>query len=336
MEKFNFIDLCSGIGGFRFAFEKYGGKCVLSSEIDCKTACIYQNIFSESIQADEIFIDNVFSIPKKINLNNMNVDILSAGFPCQPFSSAGSKRGFEDERGNIFFGICDIISKLKPKVIILENVKNIINHDKGRTLSIILTSLKDLGYNVNYSIINTKDFGIPQNRERFYLVGSLKKDFSFSNMLNTKNTKKLKGFISKTEYIFEDTYSIIPRDLWKKQKKSDLIFCGYFNKNLRKVEQGKKIDVNYSRYHRQCNRIYHVNGTTPTISAQESSGRYYVYDDQGVFQISSEDITKLQGFPDWVYKYFENKSMLYRCLGNAVSPPVIEAVMESILQQKLL
>lgn len=164
--KFKFIDLFAGIGGFRIAMQNLGGKCVFTSEWDKEAQKTYRANFGE-VPFGDITKPNIKSyIPKEF-------DVLCAGFPCQAFSIAGKRGGFDDTRGTLFFDVAEIIKKHKPKAIFLENVKGLRSHDKGQTLATILNVLRnDLGYFVpEPQIINAKEFGVPQNRERIYIVG---------------------------------------------------------------------------------------------------------------------------------------------------------------------
>lgn len=164
-----FIDLFSGIGGFRIALEELGMKCVFSSEIDEHAVAMYIANFKDNSKCD---------ITQKNPLDIPDFDILCAGFPCQSFSISGKKEGFYDSiRGTLFFDIYRILKIKKTTAFILENVQNLEKHDKGNTLFIILTLLSSLGYFVSYSVLNAKDFGVPQNRERIIIVGNNKKDF---------------------------------------------------------------------------------------------------------------------------------------------------------------
>ena len=156
----------AGIGGFRHGLEKAGFKCVWANEID-KYACkIYRKNFGdkELFEGDIRTVDAI-SIPDH--------DLLCAGFPCQSFSIAGKRGGFEDIRGILFFEIARIVSVKRPKLLLLENVKGLLSHDSGRTFGTILTTLSDLGYFLEWQVLNSKDFGVPQNRERVFIVGHL-------------------------------------------------------------------------------------------------------------------------------------------------------------------
>ena len=164
--KFEFIDLFAGIGGFRLAMQNLGGKCVFTSEWDKEAKRTYKANFGERPFGDITKEETKAFIPN-------NFDLLCAGFPCQAFSIAGKRGGFEDTRGTLFFDVAEIIKRKKPKAIFLENVKGLRSHNGGKTLATILNVLRnDLGYFVpEPQIINAKDFGVPQNRERIYIVG---------------------------------------------------------------------------------------------------------------------------------------------------------------------
>ena len=184
---FTFIDLFAGIGGIRIAFENAGAKCLFSSEWDKNAQKTYYENFGEMPKGDITKIKNE-EIPKH--------DILLAGFPCQSFSIAGKKRGFDDVRGTMFFEIARIIKYHRPKAVFLENVKGLVSHNKGETLKTILKVLReDLEYYVpDPQILNAKDFGLAQNRERVFIVG-FRKDingerFEYPKPLNIKTTIK--------------------------------------------------------------------------------------------------------------------------------------------------
>ena len=159
---FTFIDLFCGIGGFHYALSDLGGKCVFASDIDKKCRDVYEKNFN--IQPVGNITENLKKVPKH--------DVLCAGFPCQPFSKAGFQKGFEDDRGNLFFDICKIVNKHKPKYLILENVRNLASHDGGNTWNTIKTSIEYLGYYTYEEpvILNAMHFGVPQNRERVIIM----------------------------------------------------------------------------------------------------------------------------------------------------------------------
>ena len=197
--KIKFIDLFAGIGGFHLALEKLGGHCVFASEIDKHARSTYIENFKKKsphlfknenkLFNSDILDQNIDDIP--------DFDLLCAGFPCQPFSQAGHKRGFGENleaRGNMFFVIRDIIKKKKPKAIFLENVKHLKNHDKGRTFRIIKETIEDeLNYSFNYSIIKASDYGLPQHRPRVYMVGFKNEKTDMSNFMFPKPMKLKKN-----------------------------------------------------------------------------------------------------------------------------------------------
>ena len=178
--KFTFIDLFAGIGGFHFALEGLEGKCVYSSEIDEECAKTYAINFGEYPKGDITKID-----PKSIP----NHDILCAGFPCQPFSISGKMKGFEDTRGTLFFNILEIVKTKQPKVVFLENVKHLKDHDGKKTLKTIIKHLEKLGYQTEWHLLNAKDFGLAQNRERIIIIGHKEKRFDFTKITKTKSKK---------------------------------------------------------------------------------------------------------------------------------------------------
>lgn len=164
-ETYKFIDLFAGIGGFHVALSRNGMKCVFASEIDSHARKTYQenHNFPEELFNDDINKINPEDIPGH--------DILCAGFPCQPFSQAGYKKGLNDERGNLFFNILAILKEKKPKAFILENVRHLLKHDNGHTFNVIYSELMRADYYVEYKIIKGTDFGLPQHRPRIYIVG---------------------------------------------------------------------------------------------------------------------------------------------------------------------
>src|SRR5690625_1633728 len=179
MTKFNYVSLFAGIGGFEQALNNLGGTCVFASEIDKFAAKAYEALYGEKPAGDITEID-AKDIPDH--------DLLVGGFPCQSFSVAGKRAGFDDVRGTLFFEIARIAEEKKPKALLLENVKGLVNHDKGNTLDAMLTLLNDIGYVKDFEIINSKYFGVPQNRERIFIV-AVRKDLIISEPFNEEATK---------------------------------------------------------------------------------------------------------------------------------------------------
>lgn len=324
---FKFIDLFAGIGGFRIALDNLGGECVFSSDIDLECQKTYQANFGELPFGDITKID-----PENIPQH----DILCAGFPCQPFSICGLKRGFEDTRGTLFFNVMQIIKAKKPQAVFLENVKNLKHHDGGRTLNVIIESLKEEGYFVEWKILNSKDFGLAQNRERIIIIGTKNQPFNFGN-LEKKRELKIRDILEKSTqdlaYLKPEEYTILDKSLWKTQE-SGLIFCGYRNKSIRKAGVRENTE-HLSRVHKQPNRIYHIDGTHPTLPSQEVSGRFFVYDGEKVRKLTIKECFRLQGFPD-NYKKISSNGNLYKQIGNSVAIPMIQAAGEELVKSHLI
>lgn len=324
--QYKFIDLFAGIGGFRKGFEDAGFKCVFTSEINKPCQKVYEANFGD-IPFGDITKINPTDIP--------DFDILLGGFPCQPFSISGKKMGFEDTRGTLFFDICRIIDIKKPRIVVLENVKHLTHHDKGRTFTTILKTLMDLGYNVTHKILNAQDFGLPQNRERIFIIATKKYYFDFSK-LKKKKKVILRDFLDKDgdfEYIDKSEYTLIENP---KKQDSGLIFVGYRNKNIWK--KGVRENTEHlSRVHRQPNRIYSINGTHPTIPSQETAGRFFIYIPEldAVRKLTINECYKIMGFDSDFIKH-SNVGEQYKQIGNSVAIPVIRAIAESINEQKLL
>ncbi len=323
MEKIRFIDLFCGIGGIRLGMEEAGFECVMSSDINVECQKTYFENFGEEPAGDIIEI-NEKDIPAH--------DILCAGFPCQPFSISGKQKGFEDTRGTLFFEICRIIHEKKPSVIFLENVKHLVHHDHGNTLRTILANLEALGYQVSWRVLNGVDFGVPQNRERIIIIGSLHGKFDFE-ALQKQPRGRLLDFLDEGgnfEYLAPEEYTLLENP--KQQPGSGLIFAGYRNKSIRKV--GVRPGTEHlSRVHKQPNRIYSVMGVHPTLPSQETSGRYFILTtDRRVRKLTLSECWRIMGFPE-NYKKISASGEQYKQLGNSVCVPMIAAVAKEMKRQ---
>ncbi|HSQ98196.1 MAG TPA: DNA cytosine methyltransferase [Rickettsiales bacterium] len=298
---FSFIDLFAGIGGIRLAFESVGGKCIFSSEWDEKAKETYKANFSDIPYGDITKIDEK-SIP--------NFDILCAGFPCQPFSLAGLKKGFTDTRGTLFFDIMRIINYHKPKVVFLENVKNLKNHDKGRTFSVIIGSLEEIGYKVFYDVLNAKDFGLPQNRERIFIVAFLNKNVYFEFPEKVNSELKLGYLLEKK---VDQKYTISDK-LWeghKRRKREHLLKGNGFGYSL--------FDEN-SKYTSTLSARYYKDGSEILINQKDSNPR----------KLTPREAARLQGFPDnFVIPVSDNSA--YKQFGNSVAVNVIKSIAKEII-----
>jgi DNA (cytosine-5)-methyltransferase 1 len=319
---FTFIDLFAGIGGFRIPMQEIKGKCVFTSEFNFHAQRTYEMNFGEIPFGDITKLDlNI--VPKH--------DVLTAGFPCQPFSISGKMKGFEDTRGTLIYNVFQIIEMRKPKVVFLENVKHLVHHDNGNTLRTIVKDLELLGYKVSWKVLNASDFGVAQNRERLVIIGHQEELFDFTK-LKTKPKPILKDILDKDapfEFLNEP-FTLIDEP---KVQDSGLIFIGYRNKTIRKagVRPGTE---HLSRVHKQPNRIYSTDGLHPALPSQESSGRFWIYDEGRVRKLTINECYKIMGFPEKFIK-INNTAELYRQIGNSVCVPMIKEISKQIKAQLL-
>lgn len=310
---YSFIDLFCGIGGFHLALSSLGAECVFASDIDLEACKIYKTNFNIEPKGDITKIPAT-QIPSH--------EILCGGFPCQPFSISGNQQGFDDEqgRGKLFFDIVRIARKHKPKIIILENVKNFEKHNGGNTLSTVKKKLDDIGYRVFPKVLCASDYGIPQHRERIYIVAFKKslniKSFSFpepldeykvlNDLLVNQVDNKIKGnYRISREYIIEKTV---------KTKERRLIRIG-------KIGKG-----------RQGERIYSVKGQAATLSSQGGGlgGKTGLYKVQkSVRKLYPRECARLMGFPD-TFILADSQEKNYKLFGNSVVVDVLQAILNSI------
>lgn len=300
--KFTFIDLFAGIGGIRLPFGELGGRCVFSSEWDRNARISYAGNFGDVPFGDITQIASQ-SIPSH--------DILLAGFPCQAFSIMGKMKGFEDTRGTMFFEVARILKHHRPKAFLLENVKQLVSHDHGKTFEVILKTLDDLGYNVKWKVLNALDFGVPQKRERVIIVGFDEKscydrfDFSFP-----KKDFDLSSVLENDESI--------DKTLWA----SNQI-----------LEKRRKKVVGKSLFYPS---VWHENKSgnisiLPYACALRTGASYNYQLINGVRRPSSRELFRFQGFPD-NYRIMVSHSEIRRQTGNSVAVPVIREVAKKIVE----
>lgn len=309
--KFKFIDLFCGLGGFRLAFEKIGGTCVFSSDIDEAVKKTYAINFGEIPHGD---------ITKINTINIPDHDILCAGFPCQPFSTAGRRLGFEDTRGTLFFEVARILKEKKPKAFILENVKGLTNHDNGKTLNVIINTIKELGYNCKYKILNAKDFNVPQNRERWYCIG-IKNDINI-NIDKFKFPEPIK-LCTKLSDIIE-----------KNINTNDYTISDTCKKNIINHIEQKNIIINSSTlaYDIRPSRCHFVTGDySNCLTAKMGTGgsNVAVIIEQNR-KLTERECLKLMGFPD-SYKIGKGYQA-YKQIGNSVVVPIISYLANELIK----
>lgn len=316
MKNYRFIDLFAGIGGFRIALESFEANCVFSSEWDKYAQKVYEKNFGD-LPAGDITQISETTIPPH--------DILCGGFPCQPFSISGKQKGFEDTRGTLFFDIARILQYHRPQVLFLENVRNFTTHDGGKTLEVVKSTLQELGYSIFYKVLNASYFGLPQNRERVYIVGFREDleilDFKFPKekdipiklkdiILSDDETKK---YIIERHDIYLKPNIRIKYDIWGNYP-LEPIRIGSINKG----GQGE--------------RIYHEMGHAITLSAHgggigAKTGVYVI--NNKIRKLAPRECARLQGYPDsFILDSSENQS--YKQFGNSVPINVLKAILKEI------
>ena len=316
-EKFKFIDLFAGIGGFRIALQRHGGRCVFSSEIDNAARKTYERNFGEIPFGDIRFFTGPEISDEKLKQLIPDHDVLAAGFPCQPFSRAGvsarnslnKSHGFEDEdQGNLFFDIMRIAALKRPKVLFLENVKNLRSHDGGKTFKIIEKMIKKLGYSFNPALINAQ-YLVPQRRERTYMVCVLddEKQFIFPEIDGIP--KILRNYL---ETDVSEEYTI-----------SDKLWEGHQKRSKRNKDRGTGFTVKEADLDKPSNTIvarYYKDGKECLIPQEGKNPR----------KLTKRECARLQGFPE-SFILPESKNATYKQFGNSVAVPVIEKITEKII-----
>lgn len=310
--KYKVIDLFAGVGGIRLGFEKaFKDKVsfVFSSEIDAHAQKTYNANFGEIPHGDITQIE-AKDIPKH--------DIILAGFPCQAFSVAGLKKGFEDTRGTLFFDVARIAKYHKPKLIFLENVKGFKNHDKGNTFKVVKKTLEDLGYQIFADVLNAKYFGVPQNRERIYIVAFLKEamnkeiNLDFEKIKQTKKISTVGGILEKN---VESKYTI-----------SDKLWAGHQRRKLEHKAKGNgfgySIFNEQSEYTSTISARYYKDGSEVLIEQKNKNPR----------KLTPREAGRLQGFPN-SFKIPVSDTQAYKQFGNSVAVPVIEELAKNILKE---
>lgn len=353
-----FIDLFAGIGGFRFGMESAGHECVAFCEIDKFARASYKAIHDTE---GEIELHDITQVTDEEIRAIGHVDAICGGFPCQAFSIAGHRRGFEDTRGTLFFEVARFASILKPKYLFLENVKGLLNHDKGDTFEVILSALDELGYDVEWQVLNSKDFGVPQNRERVFIIGHLRgergrkvfpigssgAEVDIQNEQSTNTiTARYGAAQSNGSYIIES-----------EQKKTEIIQRGhgynkgnkhkiaptltsnsYHENNFLKLEireatkQGYAEasvgdSVNLSHPSSKTRRGRVGEGIANTIVTGDSQG--VVTPNFRIRKLTPRECWRLQGFPDWAFdkaQEVNSNSQLYKQAGNSVTVNVIKEI----------
>lgn len=322
-----FLDLFAGIGGFRLGMEAAGHKCIGFCEIDRFARASYKAIHDTG---GEIELHDIKTVSDEFIQSIGHVDVICGGFPCQAFSIAGNRRGFEDTRGTLFFEIARFASILKPRILFLENVKGLLNHDKGRTFETILQTLDELGYNVEWQVLNSKDFGVPQNRERVFIIGHLR----------GTGGRKVFPIGTYNEQVIElpgerlTTNTLTAR--YSKSQSNGSYIIENKPKNVIRIKEATKKgyteatigdSVNLSHPNSKTRRGRVGKGIANTLLTGEEQG--VVMHDFRIRKLTPKECWRLQGFPDWAFERaakVNSNSQLYKQAGNSVTVNVIEAI----------
>lgn len=311
--KFTFIDLFAGIGGFRIALQSLGGKCVFSSEWDANAQKTYFYNFGE-IPYGDITKESIKNcIPD-------GFDVLCAGFPCQAFSIAGYRKGFEDTRGTLFFDVAEIIKRKRPKAVFLENVKNLYTHDNGKTFAVIKTTLEELGYVVYHKVMNSMEYAnVPQNRERIFIVcfdpKQVKNHHQFSFPERTELTHTIHDCIDPE--INDKALFYGAKFIHYEELKRDMVSMDTIYQWRRQYVRENKSNV--------C----------PTLTANMGTGGHNVpliLTKYGIRKLSPKECINFQGYPkEYQFPTSIANSAKYKQAGNSVVVPLITKVCQNII-----
>lgn len=307
---FRFIDLFAGIGGIRIPYQKLGGECVFTSEWDSFAQKTYRANFGDEPSGD---------ITKILSEGIPAFDILLGGFPCQPFSQAGLRKGFQDTRGTLFFEIERIIKDKKPAAFMLENVKQLRGHDKGRTLKIILEHLQDLNYYVEYDVLRAADFGVPQNRERLFIIGFDKARFADSDNIQ----KFIFPVPPKTQTRVGD---ILQKEVDKRYTISNKLYEGHLRRKAEHLRKGNGFGFSLfdadSSYTNTISARYYKDGSEILINQGNSTNPR---------KLTPRECARLQGFDDdFIIPVSDTQA--YKQFGNSVAVPVVGAVAKKVIE----
>lgn len=307
LQDMKFIDLFAGLGGFRIALESLGAKCVYSNEWDEPVQKVYEENFGDIPEGDITKVDEN-TIPDH--------DILCAGFPCQAFSISGKQRGFEDSRGTLFFDVARIVKAKKPKIVFMENVKNFATHDEGRTLAVVKATMEELGYTFYQKVLNAVDYGVPQKRERIYMV-CFRNDLKVGDFAYPKSFKlerHVEDFLLDDEEMVKDLYVDRPDT--------------YFNGNEDNEYSNKSIRLGIVNKGGQGERIYSIKGIAITLSAYgggifAKTGGYLI--NGRTRKLHPRECARIMGYPD-TYKICKSANQAYKQFGNSVVIDVLQLI----------
>ena len=357
-----FLDLFAGIGGFRLGMEAAGHECIGSCEIDKFARASYKAIHNTE---GEIELHDITTVTDEEVRAIGPVDVICGGFPCQAFSIAGARRGFEDTRGTLFFEIARFASILKPKYLFLENVKGLLNHDKGNTFETILSALDELGYDVEWQVLNSKNFGVPQNRERVFIIGHLRRERTRRIFpLSGENQSTSSQSVVKIGNV-NPSGNGMNGNVYQASGLAPTLTTNKGEGQKIAIESNtiKKIGVLQPNFN-QSGVIYETDGIAPTIRAYQGGGlepkiiqrghgynkggehdiaptltsnsyheNNHLLDGYRIRKLTPRECWRLQGFPDWAFdkaQEVNSNSQLYKQAGNSVTVNVIAAIAERL------
>lgn len=357
-----FLDLFAGIGGFRLGMESAGHECIGFCEIDKFARASYKAIHNTK---GEIELHDITAVSDEFIRGIGRVDIICGGFPCQAFSIAGNRRGFEDTRGTLFFEIARFASILRPKYLFLENVKGLLNHENGITFETIISTLDELGYNVEWQVLNSKDFGVPQNRERVFIIGHLRGECTRrvfplgreNQSISSQSVVKIGNVNPSGIGMNGEVYQadgLAPTLTTNKGEGQKIVI------KSNAIKQFGVLQPNFN----QCGVVYETDGIAPTIRAYQGGGlepkiiqRSHGYNQGGehdiaptitsnsyqennhlsdgyrIRKLTPRECWRLQGFPDWAFdkaQEVNSNSQLYKQAGNSVTVSVIAAIAKEL------
>lgn len=313
-QKFNFIDLFAGIGGFHLALSSLGGEAVFASEWDKDCAEVYEKNFGLRPEGD---------ITKISEKDVPNHDVLCAGFPCQAFSISGKRMGFEDSRGTLFFDVARIAKEKRPKVIFLENVKNLERHDGGKTLAVIKKTLDEIGYDAYHKVLDAARFGVPQSRKRIYFV-CFRKDLGVKGFDFPKEEKTERHVL---DILLPDSetekYAVNRNDV-------------FIDKTIKEEFSGRPLRIGTVNKGGQGERIYSPYGTAITLSAYgggagAKTGLYRI--NGKIRKLAPRECARLDGFPE-SFKIAARDGAAWKQFGNSVVVEVLKRIMRKALERK--
>ena len=311
-----FLDLFAGIGGFRLGMESAGHECVGFGEIDKYARASYKAIHNTE---GEIELHDITRVTDESIRRFGSVDIICGGFPCQAFSIAGNRRGFEDARGTLFFEIARFASILRPQYLFLENVKGLLNHENGITFETIISTLDELGYDVEWQVLNSKDFGVPQNRERVFIIGHFRGECTRrifplsgqSQSISNKSVVKIGNVNPSGNGMNGEVYE--STGLAPTLTENNLVKVVDFYNKITKDEVGTLTS----------------SGGGSTVRA----GSFGITDGYCIRKLTPRECWRLQGFPDWAFdkaQEVNSNSQLYKQAGNSVTVNVIAAIAKEL------